>query len=68
MANPKFRELYEAVFGENGQIKACGRDACKDLINACSELDSLTYYGNPETGIMNLDSFQKMKELYEKAG
>lgn len=27
-----FREVYEAVFDADGNIKACGREACKRLI------------------------------------
>lgn len=53
-------EKYNKVFDENGDIKACGRDACKQLILACMEKWPDIDFGNPETGIMNVENIKKM--------
>lgn len=64
MANLRIKEAYEAVFDEDGNIKACGRAACIRLIEACQEKDQKTYFGDKDTGILNLSTFDKIKQLY----
>ena len=66
MANLKFKEAFEAVFDEDGNVKLCGREACKRLIKACMELQPSTYFGNPITGYLNLKSYPIMRKLYEE--
>ena len=51
--------LYKIVFDENGEVRACGRENCKKLIKACMELYPDVDFGNPETGMMNIE---KIKE------
>lgn len=51
-------DLYNNVFDEAGKVKACGRTACSELINACSSLDNSIDFGNSETGIMNVDNIK----------
>lgn len=58
----EFKSLYKQVFDENGNIKACGRETCIELIRAAAELDGKTKYGNLKTGFMNIDN---LKALYE---
>ena len=53
-----FINQYNKVFDEQGHIKACGREACKDLINMCKVEEPLTDFGNPMTGIMNIDNIK----------
>lgn len=57
------RELYEKVFDTNGDIKACGRDACKKLIKACQEIQPNVDFGNVDTGMMHVEN---IKNLYRK--
>ena len=66
MANLKFKEAFEAVFDENGNVKLCGRETCKQLIKACTDLEPRTYFGNPITGQLNLKSYPRMKKLYDE--
>jgi hypothetical protein len=53
-------EKYEKVFDENGNIKACGRDACKDLIRECTNKWPDIDFGNADTGMMNVENIKKM--------
>lgn len=48
------KKLYDDVFDSEGNIRACGRDACKCFIEAISSESSLNA-GNAETGMMNID-------------
>ena len=54
-----FINQYHKVFDENGNVKACGREACIDLINMCKVEEPLTDFGNPMTGMMNVENIQK---------
>ena len=57
-----FIKAYEEVFDENGNIKVCGRNACKNLISIAEMTDPATNYGNKNTGFINTEN---MKKLYE---
>lgn len=50
----EIKKLYDAVFDSNGDVRACGRDACKRLIKAINFKSDLNV-GNAETGMMNID-------------
>ena len=53
-------EKFNKVFNEDGTIKVCGREACKELILACQEASSEPIdFGNPETGMMNVANIQR---------
>lgn len=54
--------LYNAVFDENGNVKACGRQSCIRLIKYMQNytVDNL---GDQTTGFMNVDA---IKSNYEK--
>lgn len=57
-----FRELYHEVIDENNNVKACGREKCKELIRLAHLITGgLSTYGESNTGRINLD---KMIELY----
>lgn len=48
----KFTELYEQVFDETGNIKACGRDLCMQLIDYVEKTFNIEV-GREETGFIN---------------
>lgn len=56
------KELYSAVFDEHGEIKLCGREACKRLISACLERNPNGDFGDINTGMMNVAN---IKEFYQ---
>lgn len=56
-----FIEQYNRVFDENGQVKACGREECKNLINMCKLEAPNEDFGNPLTGMMNVENIQKFR-------
>lgn len=64
-----FIEQYNKVFDVNGQVKACGREECKNLINMCKVESPNEDFGNPLTGFMNVENIQKFREkiLLKKA-
>ena len=53
-------EKYKKVFDEDGDIKACGREACKALIRECEDKWPDIDFGNSETGMMNVENIKKM--------
>lgn len=60
-----FENSYNEVFNPNGSVKLCGREKCKDLIIACmvlSKNDAKNYFGNPDTGMMNVENIQRFKK------
>lgn len=55
-----FREAYEAVFDMDGNIKACGREACKRLIIYIRDRFHVTV-GNASTGfIADVDTIRNL--------
>ncbi len=57
-----FMEQYNKVFDVDGSVKPCGREECKNLINMCKiELPSEDF-GNPMTGMMNVENIQKFRK------
>lgn len=59
----KFFELYHMVFDKSGSVRNCGRNTCKNLIIAANRIDSSVYFGNVNTGVMDVEAIQ---ELYSK--
>ena len=57
-----FFELYDMVFDEKGNIKACGREICKKLIEVSRNIDDKVDFGNLDTGFMNVEN---IKNLYK---
>lgn len=51
--------LYERVFDNQGNIKLCGREACKELIRVCREMQHGIDFGCTDTGIMNVDNIKR---------
>ena len=56
----KFKNLYNKVFDNNGNIKACGRESCINLIIVSGQIDETVYYGNSDTGVMNVANINKL--------
>ena len=58
-----FIEKYHVVFDEDGNIKACGRYACMDLILACEKITGRKGdFGDPDTGYTKPEA---IKALYQ---
>lgn len=58
-----FEKLYKEVFDEQGNVKACGRDRCKMLMQLAHKLDAGANFGDTNAGYMNIEA---MKELHAK--
>lgn len=58
-----FLDNYKNVFDSQGNIKACGRDKCKELIKLANNIEPEVFHGDLKTGYMNIAS---MKALYNK--
>lgn len=55
-----FDEMYQAVFDSDGNIKACGRNACKELIKYISKTFRVIV-GDENTGfITDVDTVKKL--------
>lgn len=53
--------VYSEVFDEQGNVKACGREKCLELIEICSELDPFNYYGDSKQGFLNEENIFKLR-------
>jgi len=58
----ELKTAYNTVFNEDGTIKACGRDACAQLIKLMKEF-STKDVGNENTGMINIEI---MKAEYQR--
>lgn len=59
----EFKTLYSEVFDENGNVRNCGREKCKKLINACQTMYEEKYgktkdFGNNENGFMKIKAIK----------
>lgn len=64
MSREQFLQHYMAVF-DNGEIRACGREATKRLIGAADSLEPGVSHGNLDTGSMDVAA---IKALARKMG
>lgn len=64
MSRELFLQHYMAVF-ENGEIRACGREATKRLIESADRLEPGVVHGNVATGSMDVAA---IKALARKMG
>lgn len=58
MANEELINAYKKVFDKYGCIRPCGRDACIKLIEECKKVSPKVYFGNSQTGEMQVDSIK----------
>ncbi len=76
-----FLHIYWSVFEEDGSIKLCGREKCKDLILCCNNIVknysdfkndfglmnvSEDYFGNLTSGMMNIEKIKELKGWLDK--
>ena len=64
MATRELKELeddYQAVFKEDGSIKACGRALCLRLMYTLKKFRPKAELGNFDTGVMNVEV---VKDVY----
>lgn len=61
-----FAEQYFEVFdSKTGEVRLCGRDACKRLMATCSKLYPDVIFGSMDTGYMNIKA---IKDAARKQG
>lgn len=56
--------LYKEVFSDNGEVRLCGREQCKELVNELEELRNdlnSVDIGSSTTGFLNIDGIKKLK-------
>lgn len=58
-----FRNRFDIVFDDNLNIKPCGRDATRALIELADEIEPDVVHGNMHTGQMNV---HMIRQLYDK--
>lgn len=58
-----FNTLYPQVFDENNNVKVCGRELCKRLINMANLLEEGRSHGDLRDGFMDV---QSIIELHNK--
>lgn len=63
MNKERILKIYEEVFEENGDIKSCGREKCKELILEMTKVYSNVNFGNKETGFMHIENIKKYINL-----
>lgn len=50
--------LYNEIFDENGNVRSCGREKCKQLITLLSEEYPDKKFGDSNTGFMNIKAIK----------
>lgn len=64
-----FSRLYDEVFDTDGNIKACGRAKCIELINAAEKIKSIWMMheamGNETTGYINVNQIRTIRKFIE---
>ena len=53
--------LYERAFDDEGNVKACGREVCQELILLSNQIETNVNHGNAYTGMMNVEAIKKLK-------
>lgn len=52
------KKLYVEVFDENGNVRLCGREKCKELIMVCQLKWPDIDFGDITSGFMNVDNIK----------
>ena len=55
----EIQELYDNVFDADGNILACGRETCKELIHALHKMFPDVDFGDEATGWMQVKTIQQ---------
>ena len=53
------KQAFDEVFEPDGNIRSCGREACKKLITIMQEQFPGVDFGNLETGCMNVENIKR---------
>lgn len=61
-----FFEKYDVVFDESGDVKLCGRNACRDLIFAAAAISPNQNFGDVNSGYMNVENIKKLHDVLKK--
>ena len=56
----ELKDAYQAVFDENGNVKACGSVACMKLMISLMRFRPKADLGNLDTGVMNINVVKNM--------
>ena len=62
----RFFKLYDAVFDENGEVKACGRQTCQEIILLSDQIEHGVKHGDPYTCFMDVDAIKALKAKLDK--
>ena len=54
----RFLALYNTAFSQDGEILACGREVCRELICIADQIEREKKHGNPTTGMMDVDAIK----------
>ena len=57
----RFLVLYDLVFDKDGNIKACGREICKELIVLANQIEKNVKHGDETTGMMEVDTIKSLR-------
>ena len=57
----KFIKLYDEVFDNKGNVKACTREKTKALIDCAKSLSPSNDFGNSDTGYMDIDAIKCLR-------
>lgn len=58
----QLKKLLSEVFDEDWNVKACGREKCKQLINLLEEMYPDKDFGFEDTGFMNVEAIKEITE------
>lgn len=56
----KLEMAYNKVFDAQGNVRACGREACIALIEECQKIESYIYFGDVKTGRMQVEAIKQL--------
>ena len=60
----RFLGLYDLAFDKEGNIQACGRDVCKELIALSNQIEKDVKHGDETTGMMDVENIKKLHQVF----
>ena len=58
----RFLGLYDLAFDKEGNIQACVRDVCKELITLSNQIENGVKHGDETTGMMDVENIKKLHQ------
>ena len=55
----EIKKAYDEVFDEDGNVRLCGREKCRNLIRLLSDEYLGIYFGDEESGMMQVQNIKK---------